>query len=353
MGKKAAEIVVDGSLIYMVESGISDDPSITFRAKSGRLDKDRVKMVYLEKQDFTRIPAWLTSFPNIETLSLMGKDLKVQASDVIEILYSLKKLRNLFLRGNFTSGLPDNISDLVSLEELMVGSSGLIALPRTLSKLSHLRKLWLTNTDMPHELDNHFEEFPVVLFRLKGLRDLSIAKVGIKKIPVTVKSEWSGLEKLDISSNPIAELPGWLFPGDKLRELDANNTRIKGLPGGIERWGASLEVLDVSSTAIEALPEEIGQCKKLRELRACNTPLRALPGSIGGCESLEMLDVGETGITALPDALEDCDALETVYVPSMRVVPGWMRNRARFIPDEEEEEDEDVEDEGEGEDGYS
>jgi len=336
----------------MVESGISDDPSVTFRAKTGRLDETQVKTVYLDKQDFTRIPAWLSSFPNIETLRLWGNDLKLCTSDVSNTLIKLKQLKTLIVIGNLEDGLPDNMSEIKTLEELMIGS-GLTFLPHTLQKLECLVKLWLTNEDRLDAKKNRFPEFPGAILHVRSLRELDIANVGMERFPGVKKSGLVALEKLDISSNPIAELPGWLFPGDKLRELDANNTRIKGLPGGIERWGASLEVLDVSSTAIEALPEEIGQCKKLRELRACNTPLRALPGSIGGCESLEMLDVGETGITALPDALEDCDALETVYVPSMRVVPGWMRNRARFIPDEEEEEDEDVEDEGEGEDGYS
>ncbi|MEX2684595.1 MAG: leucine-rich repeat domain-containing protein, partial [Candidatus Sigynarchaeota archaeon] len=183
MAKETVEIVVNGGLIYMTASGIGDDTNVTFHWRDGVASKERVTTVYLDKQDFTRIPAWLSSFPNIETLRLWGNRLEIRSVDVASVLHVFKKLHRLILCGNFKDGLPDNISDIEPLWELMIGSSGLTELPRRLPQLAHLMKLWVSNDDMEHLLANRFTWFPEVLLRMKGLRELYIANVGMERFP--------------------------------------------------------------------------------------------------------------------------------------------------------------------------
>jgi Leucine-rich repeat (LRR) protein len=370
MPQKTIEIVVNGGLIYATSSGINDDSEVIFHGKYGDVDKNRVLAVYLDKQDFTRVPAWLATFPNIETLRLWGKNLELHSSDVATILHGFKKLHKLILCGHFTRGLPDDMSGIEGLEELMIGSSGLTELPRALDKLEYLVKLWVSNEGSNLDLKNRFEVFPEVVLHLKNLRELEIADVDMVRFPASKVSELAALEKLDISKNPIAELPGWLFVEDTWREeihARSEGRFETGSGSGSESQsepGQTMDVRDVDD-AWEHLGDDLDDFDEdqggsvhsrnfrnsekkvdrraqeqqrelehrerarnhemqLRELDAHETRIARLPDDMSRWgKNLEVLDVSRTDLEALPDVIGECKRLRVLRAErtKLRVLP--------------------------------
>jgi Leucine-rich repeat (LRR) protein len=224
------------------------------------------------------------------------------------MLAKMKHLRLLQLSYNHIAEIPENINEIQFLEELYIGDNGIKSIPDTVANLDQLRLLSVQPgypSGVKLREPNQFSEFPTALLRMKGLRELAIARASITGFPKGITSELVALEKLDISKNPITALPGWLFPGSKMRNLVASHTSIRALPGCVTRW-KHLEGLDLSFSNLEVLPEAIGQCKKLRELRVRGSKIDALPESIGDCEGLEVLDIARTKVREIPASLGLC-----------------------------------------------
>ncbi|MEX2682576.1 MAG: leucine-rich repeat domain-containing protein, partial [Candidatus Sigynarchaeota archaeon] len=339
MAKETVEIDISTGMIYTTSIGIGNETRLVFLpAHAPRMTFENVTQIWLIQEELSRVPGWVVAFPNLESFALSGPYMTAITKQDMKILERCKSLRDLGFGGNFPGGIPEEISCLQGLDELTLGASGLTVLPDSLCDLVHLTKLGLSNNDTSAKHPNHFPEFPAVLLRMKGLRELYITGVGMERFPAAKKSELVALERLDISRNPIAELPGWLLPGNAIRRLDLSHTNIAALPGDIGRW-TNLEVLDVSFSSLEALPDAIGGCKRLRELRAAGTKLRAVPASIGGCERLEVLDLSGTDVKTLPAELARCDMLKLVRHKHLRpsVVPPavWHMKGVRFERDDD------------------
>ncbi|MEX2753741.1 MAG: leucine-rich repeat domain-containing protein, partial [Candidatus Sigynarchaeota archaeon] len=199
MAKEKVEIEVWNSSFDTVRQGIGDETEVTFRGAHGTaIAFDKITTIAIS-EEISRVPSWLSRFPNLEVLDLAGSRLVRITQDDMIILRGFPRLRHLGLAGKFTGGLPDELAALPGLEELGLGTDGLSTLPETLHRLVSLKKISLSNGDYPEYIKNHFPEFPPVLLRMKGLRELYIANVGMERFPAAKTSGLVALERLDIS----------------------------------------------------------------------------------------------------------------------------------------------------------
>ncbi len=208
-----------------------------------------------------------------------------------QTLLSLKYLR---LNDLNIVKLPDEIFNLIQLEELKIINCNLESISPQIQKLINLRNLSLNKNQLsklPGELSNlhnlceiHlalnvFIDFPKVLYKMKSLKHICIYSNQITSICNDI-SNLSGLEELMIHENNLINLPLKLFNLKNLIKLTLCNTEINRLSNRIGLL-INLETLLINDTKIKKLPKEIKNLKKLKLLILENNELmNNLPNEI-------------------------------------------------------------------------
>ncbi len=115
---------------------------------------ERVRVLYLMVPGKAELGVDLRVFPELESLTLLGKDLR----RLPEGLFACRKLRKLHLSMPLAA-LPRDIGRLEDLEELWVTSAGLERVPDALRSLKKLRYLNLEYNQL-RSLPDVFDELP-------------------------------------------------------------------------------------------------------------------------------------------------------------------------------------------------
>jgi Leucine-rich repeat (LRR) protein len=102
--------------------------------------------------------------------------------------------------------------------------------------------------------------------------------------------EATGLQRVDLSRNRLAELPPSVGGLGNLQAVFVRDNRLHGLP---EELGlcVALEEIHADRNLLTTLPDSIGQLVNLRMLRLRDNRLQTVPSSLGNCSSLQCLDV--------------------------------------------------------------
>ncbi|XP_078158080.1 putative disease resistance protein RGA1 [Carex rostrata] len=161
-----------------------------------------------------------------------------------ECICSLYSLRNLSLKGSSLIELPNNIGNLISLEELIIyRCSNLTVLPDSLCQLKALRKLFISSC---HEIN----ELPNNIGNVVNLEELRIERC-------------SGLRVL----------PGFLCQLKALRKLCLSECRLLGeLPSDMGSL-TDLKTLKIWDTGVSCLPSlsKFVEIQELEVLVECKT----------------------------------------------------------------------------------
>jgi len=141
------------------------------------------------------------------------------------------------------TSIPEEISNLVNLEELDLSTNLLNVLPNSLSKLTKLKTLCLHHND--------FDYIPLVVTRIINLERLDMEFNFIKRIPESIrhltKLKWLILKSnridnipnisnlkllytLELSFNHITNIPNYLFQLKRLRNIFLDYNRITYIP---------------------------------------------------------------------------------------------------------------------------
>ena len=186
-----------------------------------------------------------------------------QAADLTGIHF-LRYLKEIDLSWQQTcSVIPDEIGDLIYLNELDINYSSISTLPEGLGNCINLTKI---NADVSD----------------------------IRTLPKSF-SNLINLKKLDLSANSsFIALPDDIGSMINLTELNVNKTSINSLPDSICEC-INLTTLNISNTNVSSLPENIGNLVNLSSLNISNTKISSLPESIWGL-SLKSLDMSGTSI---------------------------------------------------------
>jgi len=192
--------------------------------------------------------------------------------------------------------LPESITNLSNLQTFSFGgiepNSGLIELSESISKLTNLEKLFLTN--------NLLSTLPESFGNLKNLRILELQSNQFQEIPEVVM-ELSKLEELDFVNNYLIALPETIGQLSNLRGLDCSENSLNSIPNSITQL-SNLQVLWLSFNQLTALPESIGQLTNLQRLILFENELVSVPDSLFRLSKLQYLALGDN---RLPEATEE------------------------------------------------
>ncbi len=256
----------------------------------------------------------LKSLPNELTTLASLKSLKVQG------LPALKKL-------------PKDLSGLRSLETLDLKDCGITALPASLAKVTTLRTLVLSRTNLATlddavlapltqlrdiELDRcKLRALPPSLFTRPNLERLSLYDCHATKVrPVALPASVSSMTQLrTLQLGPeISELPDDLSALTKLRAFEWQGPAIERFPSSLCTV-PSLQEISItgklkSAPRLGALPESLGALTRLETLNLENSGVTHVPDSLGACTALSNVNLSKNPIVALPDVLGDLRELE-------------------------------------------
>lgn len=124
------------------------------------------------------LPEQITELESLQTLNLWYNRLE----ELPESLGNLKSLNVLNLGSNQLSTLPDSIGNLKHLHTLVLTHNKLRTIPDTIKNLNSLRNLYVERNLFPHKYDRE-EILPKVVkdIEIKGVRVHKIAPIDGKK----------------------------------------------------------------------------------------------------------------------------------------------------------------------------
>ncbi|KAJ3275624.1 hypothetical protein HDV01_007627 [Terramyces sp. JEL0728] len=177
----------------------------------------------------------------------------------------LVNLKTLDCQDCSITALPLNIGNLIQLVKLDVRKNRITTfnLPESLSSLSSLTKLYISNNNLSTICDEILE---------LPLLELDVAHNGLNSIPENIK-KLDKLQKLFISNNKIEKLP------DSICSL------------------ANLTVLECRFNLLSALPGGLGQCTKLTRFAADNNHLLDIPNEFVGLKLISYLDLRDNNFS--------------------------------------------------------
>jgi leucine-rich repeat protein SHOC2 len=177
---------------------------------------DKILKVHLDKRDLEYIPEIIFKFTNLQVLNL--------SSNLIKII-------------------PNNIGDLVNLQELYLDRNHISEIPEEIGKLCKLRKVILSN--------NKIKYLPNSFYNLENLEILNIS-----------------CNHLGLLSDDISKL-------EKLEYLYLRNNRLRYIPKDI----AKIKVTKIFYDSYENLNNLSYECEYL-QIENLDKPLTNLPINI-------------------------------------------------------------------------
>ncbi len=164
-------------------------------------------------------------------------------------------LTSLDLERNLLSDVTD-LSKLVALEELKLGTNLIKTIPDAFSRLSRLHTLSLRN----NPIDNVSALSSLVSLRFLNLNDCRLDRVD----PLSTLTD---LRVLALQHNHITEFCQPFFSGmSQLQTLAVNDNMLLSLPTSISSL-VSLQRLFAHENLLVTLPSELGSCVELTTLR--------------------------------------------------------------------------------------
>ncbi|QTE21635.1 leucine-rich repeat domain-containing protein [Polaribacter cellanae] len=234
--------------------------------------------------ELSNTPGAFANLTQLETLYLNDNELQVVAG-----LGGFTKLKFLRLHNNrlgednpnFNTDLPEDMSDLVLLEELTLYNNKLTKLPANIGNLIKLTSLQLQN--------NKLTTIPNSIGNLTNLLELRLEGNKLTSLPTTIGGLTS-LEKLYVSqsssNNELTSLPDEIGDLSNLKELYIENMRIYDTTTGISTYTLkslpttmnkllNLEVLEASNSGIGGLVD-LTNLTKLTRLQLNNNKITDL-----------------------------------------------------------------------------
>lgn len=178
------------------------------------------------------------------------------------------------------------LNDMYTLKGKLASFESLISFPL-------LKRFVIENVEMSH--------FPEELTKLKNLEIICLLKTGIESLPESL-SAMTQLKQLRLSD---FSLDGKLHAVCELKALTAlalKNCSLISLPAALQQL-SELEHLDLSKNTFTEIPEWIGKFKKLKTLNLSDCGLIDLPMSIGELTNLGELEIKGNIFKTLPKTL--------------------------------------------------
>jgi Leucine-rich repeat (LRR) protein len=232
---------------------------------------------------------------------------QVHTDEIMGTTHPLIELRLSFNRGLYT--FADGLFLFPSLRQLEVAGIGLRILPVDVGvSCPTVQKLDMSWNQTRPRLDH--------LSRIADLRVLCLDNCQLSELPRTAPS---CLEELYMAQNQISIIPGWVYTQfPHLKVLDLSRNRIARIDPAIDLL-VELQSLRLASNYLRSggLPIGIGFLKSLEDLDLSDNRLTHLPFPVGGlARSLKVLRLGDNDILHMPPLMGDLAALEELDLRS-------------------------------------
>eukprot|EP00058_Branchiostoma_floridae_P007045 XP_002592533.1 hypothetical protein BRAFLDRAFT_69050 [Branchiostoma floridae] len=259
------------------------------------------RQIELQKKGLTKVPSHvLRAGKDLRELNMRQNHLSCLPDD----FRNLKGLVNVKLWDNNFKSFPEQLLELIELEELDIGCNELAEVPENIEVLQKLKMLRLYK--------NKLQNLPEAFCNLRKLEMFYLGDNGVSSLPrdfgklTNLADLWFGnnrfedfpdqvlclvnLKILNFSGNKLRKIPEDICKLNKLENLYLDKNELTSLPESICRM-TSLTVLHLQDNRITALPMGFGSLVNIRkraDLRLKNNPLCQPPHEVcaGGIESI-------------------------------------------------------------------
>jgi len=229
-------------------------------------------------------------------------------------------VRKLSLRGSNMEKLPIGVLKLTNLEDIDLEANPNLNINEALgllSRLTHLRKLWISDNKVP-DLRN--------IYKLKSLEELDLDNVEISVLPIEL-SQLKRLKEVNLDENPnlnMIQVTSVLSKIRSLRVLWLSNNKLSTLPNEILGL-KGLEDLWLDDNEFTEIPAPIKRLK-IKYLSLFDNKLQSLDLKRGDLPNLTNINLCYNNFKVFP-------AIELSRIPKLDTVTMWYAN-IQYVPKE-------------------
>jgi Leucine-rich repeat (LRR) protein len=273
----------------------------------------------------------------IQTCIIARMRLTPNLNDKSNPIYTLTKLQHLELIGCGISELNETISNLTSLQILLLSDNfELNRLPSSMTKLTSLLRLSLDCTNI------RSDTLISIVCQLPSLQVLELnGTKQLETLPSQI-SQLTSLQHLSLSSSEITTLPTQiglltqlhtlnLYWCDSLNNIPIEFGELKNLtefrclrmrridyPSILKNW-TKLEVLELNYFNIETIPSEVWMMTKLRHLSLSYNLITSIPSELSCLSNLTYLDLSRNQITHISNQINKLTQLQILSLSFNRL----------------------------------
>ncbi len=247
-----------------------------------KVQAQKTDSIVANNYDYQRT-ADLVKFHNLRYLKLYS----FKGDQLPDIFDQLPELEYLEINSSKVKNLPSSIWELSKLQTLIIcnGYSD-IAIPKEIGRLTQLTKL--------HIYNHHFSSVPEEIGNLVNLEDLMLSGE-LKNLPQSV-SNWKKLKDAYLNGNQFETIPSPLFKLTQLNDLDLGDNKLSRVNDSIRFLNQLINLSLDGNMELDHLPPHFCELKKLENLFLHNTRIHSLPNCLNEIFSLKRVRLCKTVI---------------------------------------------------------
>lgn len=286
----------DGSIVI---DGTTRVPYVLNSDHSSELNPEGAILInyYGDYEDFFEYDYTTEDFERVMVSAVYNSD--KEEFNVFKFIELVKAGKSPFKKGAMPGRLivEKELAEMEGeVEELNLASKKLKSFPKSILKLTTLKKLILT--------DNSIESIPEEIAELVNLEELYLNKCGLEELPEGI-GKLAHLSVLNVSGNPGLVLPDAVNQLSSLRELNISYNTGFGFPASVAGL-KQLEILNCyqcSTAAPIDFPKQITELTGLKKLLMGSVSIKTIPAQFLQLTQLEELNLNASlcYLNSLPD----------------------------------------------------
>ena len=269
---------------------------------------------------------------NLKNLRFLQINAKLHGT-IPQTISNLTKLENLIISnssGSLSDTIPKEIGNMTNLVNLSISKAVSGPIPASIGRLANLRNLsfYTGNIDgfIPNEICNlsNLQTLSLTDCKIKGpipdnigkLKELIFFNIIGNQLTGNIPSSIGELNKLtylDLSNNNLTDrVPLTISNCTQISYLKLMNNKLEGdFPPIFENLNGFTDI-DLSNNRFTGIPENIGKLGQLQTLNVSNNLLTSLPDSLNQLKALKSLWASSNKINRLPKNMNGLSNLTTI-----------------------------------------